>query len=191
MLDGIYRLTFARLPIESASGSSPFFAAVQLSLRGPPGEGLRSREHHNIGGGRGSAGAPESTTTGIGGFQHPRCRATERKDDVRSFISLPCLDACLPLLILAEDSLPSLSLRLAYQPFSLLDLISSAQKSDETCPDITISDGTFKSRMSLDSFFSFAHGRCINPFQKFQEKKFKLSENFGFVTMFFKFYVRN
>lgn len=125
---GVYRLTFARLPVESTSGSGPFLAAIKLPLGGPPGEGLRSREHHHIGGGCGPAGAPESGTASVGGLQHPRRGAAEREDDVRSLVPLLRLDACLPLLILTEDSLSSLSLRLAYQPFSLLDLISSAQK---------------------------------------------------------------
>lgn len=121
-------LTFAGFPIESAGGSGPFFAAIKLPLGGSPGEGLRCGEHHDVGGGSGPAGSPEGGAAGIGGFQHSRCGAAEREDDVRSFVLPLRFDTRLPLLILAQDRFPSLSFCLAYQPFSLLHLISSAQR---------------------------------------------------------------
>lgn len=122
-----YRLTFAGLPVESTGGSGPLLAAVQLSLGGSPGERLRRGEHHDVGGGGGPAGAPEGGAAGVGRLQHPRCGAAEREDDVRPLVLLLRLDARLPLLVLPQDSLPSFPLGLAYQPFSLLHLVSSAR----------------------------------------------------------------
>lgn len=125
-----FPLTFARFPIESTSGRGSFLAAIELSFRRPPGQRLSGGEHHDIGGGRCSTGTPESGTTGVGRLQHPWCRASESEHDVRPLVLLLRLDTRLSLLILPEDRLPSFPFRLAYQPFPLLYLVSSANRSE-------------------------------------------------------------
>lgn len=125
-----FPLTFARFPIESTSGRGSFLAAIELSFRRPPGQRLSGGEHHDIGGGRCSTGTPESGTTGVGRLQHPRCRASKSEHDVRPLVLLLRLDTRLSLLILPEDRLPSFPFRLAYQPFPLLYLVSSANRSE-------------------------------------------------------------
>lgn len=120
-----FPLTFARFPVKSTSWRGSLLAAIELSLWGSPCQRLCSREHHYIGGRGCATRSPESGATGIGWLQHPRCRTSERKHDVRPLVLLLRLYTSFSLLILSEDRLSSFSFRLAYRPFSLPDLVSS------------------------------------------------------------------
>lgn len=120
-----FPLTFAGFPVKSTSWRGSLLAAIELSLWGSPCQRLCSREHHYIGGRGCTTRSPESGATGIGWLQHPRCRTSKRKHDVRPLVLLLRLYTSFSLLIFSEDRLSSFSFCLAYRAFSLPDLVSS------------------------------------------------------------------